>query len=200
MGKCTPLAGPQFRAPQFRGGGTAGGVSRLLSRILPRSASPQAHLREALRNAEGNRTSPERHPLAQETPRSPTWQQSLPPPATILPPRALAGTPAAREGFLPRGTRSLRLRAGRPAPPVVGKKKKKARARAGWLEGREPRGARAQAPRTRAHACPCLADVAPRAQEFPGSPDFFRVLDPEWRGSGSPQGQGGESRPAGTPE
>lgn len=86
-------------------------------------------------------------------------------------------------------------------PPLQwGKKKKKARARAEWLEGREPRGARAQAPRTRAHACPCLADVAPRAQEFPGSPDFFRVLDPEWRGSGSPQGQGGESRPAGTPE
>lgn len=120
-----------------------------------------------------------------------------PPTSHDSPPRALAGTPAAREGFLPRGPRSLRLRAGRPAPPV---EKKKARARAEWQEDREPRGARAQAPRTRAHACPCLADVAPRAQEFPGSPDFFRVLDPEWRGSGSPKGQGGESRPAGTPE
>lgn len=57
-------------------------------------------------------------------------------------------------------------------PPLQERTKKKARARAGWQEGKDPRGARAQASHSRAHACRRLADVAPGAQEFPGHKDF----------------------------
>ena len=126
----TPLAEPQFRAPQFRGRGAAGGVSLTFSQLLPAWSSPQAHLLKAVRNARGNRRSPKCGPLAREEPRQPRAAAELSPntpPPPRFSPRALAGTQAAKGGLLPRGPSSQRLRAGWPAPP----KKKKARARAG---------------------------------------------------------------------
>lgn len=98
-----------------------------------------------------------------------------PRPATILPPHVLSPELRIERGVPPTWAPQSQTTCRETRPSRGGG----ARARAGWQEGREPRGARAQAPHTRAHACPCLADVAPRAQEFPGSPDFFRVLDPE---------------------
>lgn len=109
------------------------GRSSSVSQLPPRSASPQAHLPKAVRNAKGNHTSPKCGPFALEAPRSPTRQRSLLPQPRFSP-RALAGTRAETEGLLPRGPNSLRLLSG--DPPL---QKKKARARTEWQGGRAVR-------------------------------------------------------------
>lgn len=194
----TPLAEPQFRAPQFRERGAAGGVSLTLSQLLPAWSSPQAHLRKAVRNARGNPRSPKCGPLAREEPRQP---RAAAEPSPNSPPRhdsphVLWPELRQRKGGSTHVGPAVKDYV--PGGPPLQKKKKRERAQ-GRREG-EPRGARAPEPRTRAHVCPCLADVAPPAQDFPRRADIFRVRGPEWEGSGSPQGLRGEPQPAGTPE
>lgn len=159
----TPLAEPQFRAPQFRGRGAAGGVSLTLSQLLPAWSSPQAHLRKAVRNARGNRRSPKCGPLARVEPRQP--RAAAEPSPNSLPPATILPTCSGRNSGSERGApptwaqqSKTTCRVARPS------KKKKARARAGPQRGRAARCASPGA----SHARTRLPVLSGRGSSSPG--------------------------------